>query len=619
MSRGLADNVLSGMKAGFKAILDILKHPFEKEKMFIQKNSSTLSATLLALILMVAAFGFSPAVAAEMVLDPSTGEMVEAPQYGGSITYARANLGEHTDVWHIGGFAHHWISEVVEKLVIGDWAIDRNKYDWRTMDQPFSVLRGALAERWFTPDPTTIIVHIRKGVHWHDKAPMNGRALTASDVEFNFHRLYGLGSGFTKAGSFNAGIEKIVESVTATDDSTVVFKLTNPGVNALQKIFDWWTSVIYPPEVIKQHGDIKDWRNLVGTGPMELTDVVEGQSLKWTRVPNYWGFDEKFPQNRLPYVDEINALFMPDPAARLAALRSGRVDVLGTAGDSQLRSIDQIKSLHQANPEINTWTCEFRSEHAFAPNNINKPPFNDIRVRRAMQMALDLETISQTYFSGLANPTPQAFLNNAKLEIGTPFEEWPEEIKPYYRYDPEGAKQLLAEAGYPNGFTTRLDCLDRFDFNYVEIAASYWSEIGVKVKIQPIDGTQHTVFLHENSSDGLVAWTSGLTYDAIGQSRSFTTESIWNPVAHDDSEYDALWNAANTAPTIEEQNRLLKKANMRIAEQHWIITGPVGSQFNVAQPWVKGYNGEIRIGEGNFSTLLTRVWIDQALKQEMGF
>ena len=150
MSRGLADNVLSGTKAGFKAILDIFKHPFEKEKMFIQKSSSTLSATLLALILMVSAFGFSPAVAAKMVLDPSTGEMVEAPQYGGSITYARANLGEHTDVWYISGWATHFISEVTEKLVIGDWAIDRNKYDWRTMDQPFSVLRGALAERWFT-------------------------------------------------------------------------------------------------------------------------------------------------------------------------------------------------------------------------------------------------------------------------------------------------------------------------------------------------------------------------------------------------------------------------------------------------------------------------------------
>ena len=104
---------------------------------------------------------------------------------------------------------------------------------------------------------------------------MNGRELTASDVAFNFHRIYGLGSGFTEAGTGTAGIEKIVESVTATDDSTVVFKLTNPDVNALQKIFDWWTSWIYAPEVIKEHGDIKDWRNLVGTGPMELTDVVE--------------------------------------------------------------------------------------------------------------------------------------------------------------------------------------------------------------------------------------------------------------------------------------------------------------------------------------------------------
>ena len=228
------------------------------------------------------------------------------------------------------------------------------------------------------------------------------------------------------------------------------------------EILSRWTRSgrIHPPEVIKQHGDIKDWRNLVGTGPMELTDVVEGASLRWTRVPNYWGFDEKFPHNRLPYVDEINALFMTDPAARLAALRSGKVDVLGSAGQSQVRSIDQIKSLRQTNPEINTWIFVSRSEHAFAPNNISTPPFNDIRVRRAMQMALDLETISETYFSGLADPTPQGFLHNAKLGIGTPFEEWPEEIKQYYRYNPEGAKQLLAEAGYPDGFTTRLDYLE---------------------------------------------------------------------------------------------------------------------------------------------------------------
>ena len=80
----------------------------------------------------------------EMVLDPSTGEMVEAPQYGGSVTYGRPNYGEHTDAWFIGGWATHYVSEVVEKLVVVDWAFDRSVNDLRTYDLPWSVSPG----RW---------------------------------------------------------------------------------------------------------------------------------------------------------------------------------------------------------------------------------------------------------------------------------------------------------------------------------------------------------------------------------------------------------------------------------------------------------------------------------------
>ena len=147
--------------------------------------------------------------------------MVEAPQYGGSVTYGRPNYGEHTDAWFIGGWATHYVSEVVEKLVIVNWAYDRSVNDLRTYDLPWSVFVGALAESWETPDATTIIAHIRSGVHWHDKAPMNGRELTAADVEFNYHRLYGLGSGFTEVSAVAGGVEEFLESVTATDDSTV--------------------------------------------------------------------------------------------------------------------------------------------------------------------------------------------------------------------------------------------------------------------------------------------------------------------------------------------------------------------------------------------------------------
>ena len=145
---------------------------------------------------------------------------------------------------------------------------------------------------------------------------------------------------------------------------------------------------------------------------MELTDFVEGSSITWTKNPNYWGFDEKFPENRLPYVDEIVTVIMPDAAARIAALRSGQLDMLGNVGDSQLRSIDQVESLQRTDPDINMWERVGRSDNAFRFITVSRPPFDDIRVRRAMQLALDLETIASTYFKGFADPRPHGVIHN---------------------------------------------------------------------------------------------------------------------------------------------------------------------------------------------------------------
>ena len=125
MFRGILDNVLSGMKAGFKAILN-LEHPIERKKMFIQKGSSKLSATLLALILGASVFMAGQVWAAEMVKDPATGEMVEAPRYGGTITYPNARgIGEHADYWHGPHMAFSIVPGVLEKLSMPNWAIDR--------------------------------------------------------------------------------------------------------------------------------------------------------------------------------------------------------------------------------------------------------------------------------------------------------------------------------------------------------------------------------------------------------------------------------------------------------------------------------------------------------------
>ena len=460
------------------------------------RSAMKLLSVLLAFIL-GATLWVGPTAAAEKkyVTDPTTGKEVSAPEYGGTITYGRVSWSEHSDVWYISGWATHNIGLVNEMLGIGDWGIDRDVWDWRALaDAPLRAWKGALAESWETPDDTTIIFNIRKGVYWHNKAPMNGRELTAKDVEHHWQRILGLGK-FSEAGpSPMASVfpPEDYESVTATDDWTVVFKLKKPNPRALPQLLGQWLAVIYPPEVIEQHGDYKDWRNTVGTGPYELTEVVEGSSRTWTKNPDYWGFDEKYPQNRLPYVDKIITLLMPEGATRLAAMRTGKIDMLGTVGDTQLRVMDQVESLQRTDPEIELWPFKYRSDNSFAFTGVSRPPWNDIRVRQAMQMALDLETIVNTYFKGYGDPGPHGHYANDAQGVGTPFEEWPEEVKKNYRYDPAGAEALLDAAGLTRGadgirYKTRMAYYERSDASFAELAAGYWREIGVEIEIDVFD------------------------------------------------------------------------------------------------------------------------------------
>ena len=196
-----------------------------------------------ALVLVLTATGLwaagaeeEPAAAAEkeMVLDPTTGEMVEAPRYGGTLTYAERIEPPGTDPWD-QGHGPRAVDGVAEKLAIGNWGIDRDEFGFGTRYVPLSAMKPNLAESWETPDPTTIVINIRPGVRWHNKAPMNGRELTAQDVEYNFHRYTGLGSGFTEPSPFDPMNAATWESITATDDSTVVFKLKAPRNDGLRR------------------------------------------------------------------------------------------------------------------------------------------------------------------------------------------------------------------------------------------------------------------------------------------------------------------------------------------------------------------------------------------------
>ena len=364
---------------------------------------------------------------------------------------------------------------------------------------------------------------------------------------------------------------------------------------------------------------MEDWRTLVGTGPFMLTDYVEGSSFSYIKNPDYWGYDEKFPEKRLPYIDELRWRIMPEEATFLAALRAGQVDFVGWAGTSQVRSIDLIEDLGRTNPELMIWPFSEGNENVFAPN-VSRPPFDDIRVRHALQMALDLETINDSYFKGYGSTTPMG--TNSTNGFHIPFEAWPGDIKQYWRYDTEGAEKLLDEAGYPRGSDgirfkfMFLNSGAQLDLSLAELIAAYWREIGVDMEIKIAESAQVQAARRDKDFDMLQTRTAGVA-DPILLVEIFTSNSPFNPAASNDPVYNALYDRALAASTFEEQKQTLIEMDMHVIEKHWVIWGPDTPLFNVTQPWLKGYNGEAGMGGLKFP-IFARLWIDQDLKKEMG-
>ncbi len=586
-------------------------------------SAAKIQSLLLTLTLMVTAFWVSPAAAQKYVTDPSTGKVVTAPEYGGTLTQAT------NDYWKVFDTYLAWNpvtvgGAVVEKLGILDWGLSRDEFHFRGGYMlPLHVIRGALAESWEQPDPLTYVFNIRKGVQWHNKAPMNGRPLTAEDVEYNFHRMVGLGSGFTENAATADELGTVpFESITATDEYTVVFKLKEPYLRAPILIMDWYTVTIQPPEVIREHGDVSDWRNVVGTGPFELTDFVDGSSFTYTKNPDYWGYDEKFPENRLPYVDEFRALIMKEEATRVAALRSGKIDYSGYHGASaMIKSIDVAESLKRTNPELVLNEYSERADNGFI-FDVSKPPFDDIRVRKAMNMALDQETINNTYFKGYGDATPRGQIGVPGFYV--PFDEWPQEVKDAYSYNPEGAAKLLDQAGYPRGsdgirFKTTVTFAESQDFGFIESAVAYWSEIGVDVRLEPLSTAQMAAWrLDPEREQGLLHYSFGALSDSFDAVMRFTPGNEGNPCKCDDPAYNALFERAQAATTFEDQKKPIVEMDMYFMKSVWGVPGPAVPQFNVTQPWLKGYNSEGAPGGWNWYSIFARLWIDQDLKKEMG-
>ena len=367
-----------------------------------------------------------------------------------------------------------------EKLIIGDWA----KGPAGTGDTAFTsaylfpapgIITGLLLESWDFTEPDTVVMHVRQGIHWHDKAPVNGREFTADDVVWSMKYLWEHPRSYYAT---SIPWDTYMESLTATDKWTVVLK-AKPGKLPMVYEYGFGQMMLPPREVIEQYGDMLEWENVCGTGPFMLVDYVAGSSQTYVKNPNYWRKDPLLPDNQLPYVDEIKQLLITDVSTQLSALRTGKIDV-GAA------SWEDAESLMKTNPELKH--SKFLTTYCTAIFfRVDKPelPYYDIRVRRALAMAVDQQEIINEYYQGNAEliTSPLANIREwANTGMLPPFDELPESIRELFEYHPDKAKQLLAEAGYPDGFDATIPAYATFT-DLLAIVQDYWADIGVNLSI----------------------------------------------------------------------------------------------------------------------------------------
>ena len=548
------------------------------------------------------------------VTTTSTGnwwDSLGTPQYGNTMTIRInqniTNFDPSSNSFTIGIF-----SAWMERLFTDNWTVGPSTYLYQLQYRGSDYTSGQLAKSWQFTDVNTFVVQLRQDVYWQNLPPANGRQFVAADVVAHYMQMYD-----SKNGLFDLGVHATTQQgligVTATGTNVVTFKynIANPEIiyEALM-LSGTSENCIANPETITQFGNLNNWHSAIGTGPFILTDFVDTSSAALSRNPSYWGYDERYPQNRLPYINKLNILVISQDATAMAAMRTGKIDAL----DSM--SVQAAQGMQQTDPEIVQIKVPYPSGLSIDPK-IDAAPYNNLQVREALQMAINLPEIATNYFIG-TSPDPDPMTSAYMLGWGFPYSQWPQSLKDQFAYNPTQAKALLAQAGFPNGFSTDIIVDTSFNMDLLQIIQSEFAAINVKMSIQTLPYATWTAYVQTgHKQDALAANYAGQlgrTTEPMTQIAKFYSTTATNYEDIQDPAYDAFYTQALTATTLDGVKAALKNANQYILQQHYLISLVQPMTFSFVQPWLKGYNGQNNGLSGSFGPSLlffypARFWV----------
>lgn len=318
-----------------------------------------------------------------------------------------------------------------------------------TRDQEGNLV-PALAESWELIDETTWEFKLREGATFH-----NGDPVTSEDVKFTYEELVLNPDVKSPHLTFLQTIQEVV----VIDDTTFQIKTTIPDVLLPSRVFDLYGSIV-PKAYYEEIGDAEFDNAPIGSGPFKFVEWVKDSHMTLAANEDYWG--------TVPVFKTLTLRFITDDAARMAAALAGEVDIASNVPPTRVEELEASDPM-----EIRT---EASSRFYFVVMNTTEPPFDDPLVRKAVNLALDREALVLGVSRGYGTPIASVFIPQT---FG-----FAEDIQPVY--DPDQARELLAQAGYPDGFDTVFDSFTGSIVDHSKVAeaiVAQLAEVGIRATL----------------------------------------------------------------------------------------------------------------------------------------
>ena len=554
----------------------------------------------------------------------TTAPSSDKPKYGGTVTVLLpadvTAFDPGVGAGQLNGAATAWT--VNEQWLGQDWSQGLSgsaKVDWVGAAQGPDNFTGILAESWSIPTLGTTVLKVRRGVHYaldqNSEASrlVGGREMTAQDWVDNFNYMMNNPKSSIK-------VSQPVVAQTATLEKTGDWEVTLKTPKDPLTAFHWLTYgggfyFQFPPEVAKKYGSNGDWRNVVGTGPYMITDFVSNSSVTLVKNQKYWMTDPVGPGkgNQLPYSNGVKMLIVPDLSTRYAAVRTGKADYVTAVGP------DDFRSLTQTTPQLKSVSYLTGTPYAVGMRTDKQDlPFKDKRVRQALMMATDFQSIKNGMYGGDAEIQVWPISKDFK-DAFVPISQMSQTVQDLYTYNPDKAKALLKDAGYPNGFKTTM-IAPTAGSDLAETYKAMWAKVGVDVDIQLRETAVYNNIAATRTFDQMLLRQIFAIYPSYLNFTGHRGASFNNPSFIDDPPgSDAV---IEDAYQKVQQNVLVnmpgvwdpyRKMLPYLLEQAPVIPWPSSKTYSLWWPWLKNFHGEAGLNWLQF------YWVDQNLKKSMGY